>query len=429
MATEIHALQKACTWDLVPSSQATHILPCKWVYRIKRKSDGSIERFKARLVANGFFQQDGIDYTETFSPVVKHVTIRIVLSLAISLGWSIRQLDVQNAFLHGHLTEEVYMRQPQGFEDPTRPHHVCQLRKSLYGLKQAPRAWFQRFSEYLLQLGFVGSKADHSLFIYNTDGVYLLLLIYVDDILITGNQDCKIQSLITSLGKAFAMKDLGALKYFLGIEATRTATGLYLSQHKYTCDLLVRAHMQDSKPCATPVGSGSQLSATDSVPLSDPREYRSVVGALQYLTVTRPDITYAVNQVCQHMHQPTLVHWIAVKRILRYLKGSPSDGLFFTPGSTSLVAFSDSDYAGDPDSRWSTGGFCLFLGPNLISWSSKKQRTVARSSTESEYRQMAITTTEIVWVRQLLLELSIPQPTPPVLWCDNTSSIALASNP
>ncbi|CAL9020273.1 unnamed protein product [Prunus brigantina] len=429
MNVEFQALQKASTWDLVPPSQATHILPCKWVYRIKRKSDGSLERFKARLVANGFLQKEGINYTETFCPVVKHVTIRIVLSLVVSQDWPIRQLDVQNAFLHGHLTEEVYMRQPKGFEDPSRPHHVCRLRKSLYGLKQAPRAWFHQFSEFLLQHGFVGSQADHSLFIYNSHGVYILLLIYVDDILITGNQSNKVQSLITSLSKAFAMKDLGPLSYFLGIEVTRMPTGLHLSQNKYTCDLLIRAHLQDSKPCATPVASGSQLSVMDGIPLSDPHEYRSVVGALQYLTVTRPDITYAVNQVCQHMHQPTTVHWIAVKRILRYLKGSSTDGLFFAQGNTTLVAYSDSDYAGNPDTRRSTGGFCMFLGPNLVSWSSKKQRTVARSSTESEYRQMAITATEIVWVQQLLLELSVSQHSPPVLWCDNISSIALASNP
>ncbi|KAM2241198.1 hypothetical protein ACFXTI_010508 [Malus domestica] len=224
------------------------------------------------------------------------------------------------------------------------------------------------------------------------------------------------------------MKDLGPLHFFLGLEATRGADGLHLKQTKYVLDLLKRVDMLDAKPCATPAQSRSPLHSLDGVPLPNPTSYRSVVGALQYLTITRPDITYAVNQVCQHMHQPTSVHWIAVKRILRYLKGTPKDGLQFSRGGTDLVGFSDSDYAGDPYTRRSTGGFCIYFGPNLISWSSKKQRTVARSSTESEYRQLAITATELVWIQQLLQELCIRISTP-LIWCDNTSSIALASNP
>lgn len=429
MCSEFNALQKAGTWSLVPLSSNMHVLPNKWVYKVKHKSDGSVERFKARLVANGFHQQEGLDYTETFSPVVKHTTIRVVLALALHNNWTIRQLDVQNAFLHGTLNEEVYMKQPKGFEDPNFPDHVCRLHKSIYGLKQAPRAWFQRFSNYLLELGFVESKADYSLFIYKANGVSLMLLIYVDDIIITGNDANHITGLIESLNKLFAMKDLGGLQYFLGLEAKFNKEGLYLTQTKYATDLLKRLQMEDAKPYSNPTTSGQKMTLFDGTPLDDPTEYRSVVGALQYLTLTRPDLAFAVNQVCQFMHCPTSVHWMAVKRILRYVKGSIDHGLLFQSGDLTLSAFSDSDYAGSPDDRRSTGGYCIYLGPNLISWSSKKQNTVSRSSTESEYRQLAHTAAEISWLRQLLRDLHICLVRPPLIWCDNISSISLASNP
>ncbi|CAL2228782.1 unnamed protein product [Prunus armeniaca] len=429
MLTEVQALHHNHTWDLVPPSPHRHALPCKWVFRIKRRSDGSIERYKARLVANGFHQQYGIDYLETFSPVVKHVIVRIILSLVFSRQWPIRQLDVTNAFLHGYLSEEVYMRQPRGFEDPKFPHHVCRLRKSLYGLKQSPRAWFSHFSEFLIHSSFTASKADPSLFIFHKDYNFLFLLIYVDDIIVTGNALSQVNALLQSLNRQFAMKDLGDLHYFLGIEVQRTPDMLCLNQAKYSADLLKMATLHEANPCLTPVATGSQLSSLHGSPLSDPTEYRSLVGALQYLTITRPDISFAVNQVCQFMHQPTDIHWKAVKHILRYVLGTFHDGLVFRPGDSSMIAFSDADYAGNPDDCHSTGGYCIFFGSNLVSWSSKKQPTISRSSTESEYRQLALTAMELSWIQQLLQELHVSLPSPPLLWCDNTSSIALASNP
>ncbi|BFG40530.1 hypothetical protein CerSpe_268040 [Prunus speciosa] len=428
MAQEFNALQRNGTWQLVPFQSHMNLLPNKWVFKIKKRPDGTIERYKARLVANGFHQQQGIDYSETFSPVVKHSTIRLVLSLAVSNKWQVRQLDVQNAFLHGNLSEEVFMKQPIGFVDQQFPSHVCKLKRSLYGLKQAPRAWFQRFSEYLLQLGFHESQNDYSLFVYNHQGVYLILLIYVDDILITGNDQEQISHLIRRLGTLFSMKDLGKLHYFLGIEVTYDGDCMYLTQSKYALDLLQRTKFVDAKPISTPVSSGQKLSAFVGEPHSDPETYRSIVGALQYLTITRPDLSYAVNQVCQFMHAPRSTHWLAVKRILRYVKFSYDHGLAYKPGGLHLSAFSDADYAGDPDSRHSTGGYCVYLGPNLISWSSKKQKTVSRSSTEAEYRQLAYTAAELSWLRSLFCDLHLSL-TSPTIWCDNISSIALASNP
>ena len=408
MADEFNALQRTGTWTLIPYHSSMNVLPNKWVFRIKRRADGSVERYKARLVANGFHQHEGIDYGETFSPVVNHSTIRLVIALAVQFNWSIRQLDVQKAFLHGSLQEVVYMRQPSGFVDPQKPDHVCRLNKSLYGLKQAPRAWFQCFSSHLLTLGFVASKADSSLFIFMDASTIIYLLIYVDDILLTGNNESRIASFIASLSRLFSMKDLGALHYFLGMEITRSSSGLHLSQSKYILDLLKKTNMVDCKPVLTPAVSGRRLSLLDGDPFPDVSQYRSVVGALQYLTLTRPDIAFAVNQVCQFMHRPTTAHWIAVKRILRYLKSTYSHGLIYRPSSLTITAFSDADYAGDPDDRKSTGGYCIYLGSNLVSWSSKKQRGVSRSSTEAEYRQLAYTAAALSWFCSLFHDLRLP---------------------
>ncbi|XP_071678578.1 uncharacterized protein [Lolium perenne] len=319
MDEEYQALQHNNTWHLVPAGVGKNVIDCKWVYKVKRRADGSVDRYKARLVAKGFKQRYGIDYEDTFSPVVKAATIRLVLSIAVSRGWHLRQLDVKNAFLHGVLEEEVYMRQPPGYEG--RPGLVCKLDKALYGLKQAPRAWYYRLSSKLQSLGFSASKADTSLFFYNKGGVSIFMLIYVDDIVVASSSEKAVAALLHDLGLDFALKDLGSLHYFLGIE---------------------------------------------------------------------------VKKVCQFLHAPTTVHWTAVKRILRYLQGTVALGLRLSRSSSTVVsAFSDADWAGCPDDRRSTGGFAVFFGSNLISWSARKQATVSRSSTEAEYKALANATAEI----------------------------------
>ena len=239
-----------------------------------------MERFKARLVAKGFEQQCGIDYTETFSPVIKPSTIRILLSLAVQFDWTIKQLDVSNAFLHGSLIENVFIEQPKGFVDSSKPDFVCKLHKALYGLKQAPRAWFHRLSSYLLELGFTTSLVDSSLFILHHGLISIFILVYVDDIIITGPNANLIQSLITKLQVEFPLKDLGPLHYFLGIEVSRTTDGLHLSQAKYILDLFQCMNMQGAKPAKSPCSTGSQLSQYDGEPLLDPTVYRHVVGFL-----------------------------------------------------------------------------------------------------------------------------------------------------
>ncbi|XP_017189746.1 uncharacterized mitochondrial protein AtMg00810-like [Malus domestica] len=347
----------------------------------------------------------------------------MVLALVAHFNWSLRQLDVKNAFLHGILQDEVYMVQPPGFEDPTYPNLVCKLHKSLYGLKQAPRAWNERFTAFLPQLGFTTTYSNSSLFVKAVGSTLVILLLYVDDIIITGNDSLAIQQVIQSLTSEFDIKDLGSLHYFLGIQISRTANGLFLSQHKYVHDLLVKTEMVDSKPCDTPCLPYHRLLKDDGEPYNNPTHYRSVVGALQYLTFTRPDIAFSVHQVCQFMQCPMVSHYTAVKRILRYLKGTMTYGLSYSSSALDIKAFSDADWVGDPNDRRSTTGFVVYLGSNPISWSSKKQQTVSKSSTEAEYRALSSTAAELDWIKQLLSFLQIPISSVPVLFCDNMFNI------
>jgi hypothetical protein len=429
MRDEFQALLQNDTWQLVPRPHGANIVSGKWVFRQKFHSDGSLARYKARWVCRGFSQQHGIDYDETFSPVVKPSTIRTVLSLAISSSWPIHQLDVKNAFLHGSLNETVYCQQPLGFENPDLPNHVCLLQKSLYGLKQAPRAWFQRFSTFIQTIGFVPSLSDSSLFVYNHNSQTSYLLLYVDDIVLTASSTTFLHHIISLLNNEFSMTDLGHLHHFLGISVTRNSDGLFLSQRQYIIDLLSRAGMHDCQSSRTPVDTSFKLSA-DGEPFSDPTLYRSLVGALQYLTLTRPELSYAVQQACLYMHDPRVPHHNHVKRILRYLKGTLDHGLHINSSSpTTLTAYSDADWAGCPDTRRSTSGYCVFLGNNLVSWSSKRQVTVSRSSAEAEYRAVAHTVAETVWLRQLLSELHRPIHQATIIYCDNVSAIYMSSNP
>jgi hypothetical protein len=242
----------------------------------------------------------------------------------VTKEWKLRQLDVQNVFLHGVLEEEVYMKQPPGYESLEFPDYVCKLDKAVYGLKQAPRAWYSRLSSNLLNLGFVASKSDTSLFIYKHSGVTLYMLVYVDDIIVTGSCDKTISTLLKELRSEFALKELGDLHFFLGIEVNQTSDGIFLSQEKYALDLLQRVGMKNCKPSPTSLSSSEKLSAFKGEPLTaeDCTRHRSIVGGLQYLTITRPNISFSVNKICQYLHAPTTAHWLAAKRILRFVKGT-----------------------------------------------------------------------------------------------------------
>lgn len=427
MSEELQALDKTHTWDIVDLPPGKSVIGCRWVYKIKTRSDGTVERYKARLVAKGFTQEYGIDYEETFAPVARLTSVRSLLAIAAARGWSLCQMDVKNAFLNGDLTEEVYMQLPPG--SPSSSHQVCRLRRALYGLKQAPRAWYAKFSSTIRDLGFSASDYDSALFIRKTTRGIVLLLLYVDDMIITGDDVRGISELQDFLHRHFEMKDLGPLSYFLGLEVSSGPTGYSLTQAKYSSDLLTRAGLSDSKIASTPLEANLHLTATDGELLSNATLYRQLVGSLIYLTVTRPDIAHAVHLVSQFMSTPRSTHYAAVLRILRYVKGTLFHGLHFSSKSSlELRAYSDADWAGDPTDRRSTTGFCFFLGDSLISWRSKKQTLVARSSTEAEYRALADTTQELLWLRWLLQDMGVSHSGATVLHCDNRSAILIAHN-
>jgi len=321
MHEELQALDANHTWSIVSLPKNKKAVGSRWVYKIKFKTDGSIKRHKARLVAQGFTQTYGIDYKETFAPVAKMNTIRTLLSVAINHGWFLSQMDVKNAFLHGDLQEEVYMKLPPGHPQSNDPQLVCKLHKSIYGLKQSPRAWYVKLSTVLTELGFTRSNADHSLFVRTKPDERLVVLIYVDDLIVTGNNHAAITTLKSILHQRFAIKDLGVLKYFLGIEMATSHKGLFLNQRKYVLDLLREADMLDCKLAKTPLDSKLQLTL-DGDSFDQPQLYQKLMGKLIYLTITRPDLSHSVSIVSQFMHSPTATHMMIVKRILRYLKGT-----------------------------------------------------------------------------------------------------------
>lgn len=428
MSEELAALERTNTWDVVPLPSHAVPITCKWVYKVKTKSDGQVERYKARLVARGFQQAHGRDYDETFAPVAHMTTVRTLIAVAATRSWTISQMDVKNAFLHGDLHEEVYMHPPPGVEAP--PGHVFRLRRALYGLKQAPRAWFARFSSVVLAAGFSPSDHDPALFIHTSSRGRTLLLLYVDDMLITGDDLEYIAFVKGKLSEQFMMSDLGPLSYFLGIEVTSTVDGYYLSQHRYIEDLLAQSGLTDSRTTTTPMELHVRLRSTDGTPLDDPSRYRHLVGSLVYLTVTRPDIAYAVHILSQFVSAPTSVHYDHLLRVLRYLRGTTTQCLFYAASSPlQLRAFSDSTWASDPIDRRSVTGYCIFLGTSLLTWKSKKQTAVSRSSTEAELRALATTTSEIVWLRWLLADFGVSCDVPTPLLCDNTGAIQIANDP
>ena len=331
MNEEMKSLRKNETWELVNRPLGKKPVGCWWVYTMKHKADGTIERFKPRLVAKGYTQTYGIDYTYTFAPVAKINTVRVLLSLAVNLDWPLQQFDVKNAFLHGELSEEVYMDLPPGcmiLEVHCRK--VCKLKKSLYGLKQSPRAWFGRFTKSMRSFGYHQSNSDHTLFLKKQHGKITALIVYVDDMVVTRNDLDERKALQSYLSNKFEIKEIHHLKYFIGIEVSRSDKGIFLCQRKYALDLLQETSMSACQPDDTPVEEGLKLCVETNQVLVDKGRYQRLVGRLMYLAHTRQDLAYALSIVSQFMHNPKEQHMNAVMRILRYLKSAPGKGILFT---------------------------------------------------------------------------------------------------
>ena len=451
---EMGALEKNGTWDIVEKPRGKKLVSCKWVFTPKYMADGTLDKLKARLVARGFTQTYGLDYQETFAPVAKLNTIRVLLSVAANLEWPLHQLDIKNAFLNGELKEEVYMTLPPGFEKG-RVDQVCKLKKSLYGLKQSPRAWFDRFSKVLKSEGYKQGLSDHTMFVKTEEGKKCILIVYVDDIILTGDHIEEISRIKVALGKEFEVKDLGNLKYFLGMEVARSRLGIYVSQRKYILDLLKETGMLGCSPEPTPIvvqkkrkkkshsdnkketegDSEDEIEEEEEEENSDQEaidkgRYQRLVGKLIYLSHTRPDIAFAVSVASQYMSEPKKNHMEAAYRILKYLKGTPGRGLFFRKQERRTVEmYTDADWGGSHPDKRSTSGYCSFVWGNLVTWKSQKQRVVSTSSAEAELRALAQGIKEELWLKRVLDEIQVNVDLPLKLYCDNKAAISMALNP
>ena len=333
METEIQSLKENDAWELVKLPKGRKVVGSKWVYKVKTGADGLVERYKARLVARGFTQKYGTDYDETFCPVVRMESLRALLALSVQLGLQLHQVDVTTAFLNGELEEEVYMQQPKGFIRKGEEHLVCKLKKSIYGLKQSPRCWNIALDKKLKDMGFVQSTSDPCLYV-DAGGDIFFIGVYVDDIVLAGQNLERIRKVKKSLSREFDIKDMGKLHYFLGMQVVQDQkTGdVWIGQPNYTENLLRKHHMQDSKPVSTPADASQKLvKATDGEECINQQQYQSIIGSLMYLSVTsRPDITYSVSILARFSLQPNKQHWTTLKRILRYLKGTVNYGIHYT---------------------------------------------------------------------------------------------------
>ncbi|KAK8934594.1 hypothetical protein KSP39_PZI014788 [Platanthera zijinensis] len=434
MTEEIRAITKNKTWILVNRPHNRAIIGLKWIFKLKEDEAGRIVKHKARLVAKGYTQRPGQDYDETFAPVARLTTIRLILATAAQYNWPIYQLDVKSAFLNGELMEEVYVTQPQGYEVEGEEEKVYRLHKALYGLKQAPRAWHQNIDAFFQQEGFTRSPVEATLYIKNSEEGKIIISLYVDDLILTGSSKAQIEEFKKKLKTKYEMTDLGPLKFFLGLQIKQFNDNIFISQEHYTKLLLKKFDMENCNPTLTPMSTTEKLTArTEEEEKADQEKYRSLIGSLIYLTNSRPDIENAVNILARFVSNPSSHHLAAARRILRYLQGTKEYGILYqkSPDFT-LRGFTDSDWAGDINDRKSTGGYIFFAGSGPISWSSCKQRTVALSTTEAEYMALNSAACEAIWLLQLKNEIegkNKREREGVMIYCDNNSAIALSKNP
>ncbi|KAK8956512.1 hypothetical protein KSP39_PZI000036 [Platanthera zijinensis] len=459
MNQEMSMITKNQTWDLVVRPKNESILGLKWLYRIKVKEDGTVDKYKARLVAKGYAQIHGRDYEETYSPVARMDTVRVILALAAHKGYQLHHMDVKSAFLNGIITENIFTEQPAGYVQEGEELKVCKLKRALYGLKQAPKAWNMTIDHYFITQGFYRSKCDPSLYTKHTPEYQLLICLYVDDLLIASDSSEQIKNFKAQMHLKFEMSDLGLAQYFLGVQIKQSTSGIFISQYKYATEVLQKYQMEECNPSLTPMDTKTCLKKEEQEDSIDEERYRSLVGSLMYLTNSRPDLEYAVNQVAKYTNHPTKIHWLAIKRILRYVQGTKQLGIFYKREKIQeLNGYADADWGSNVDDRKSTTGIIFRLGSNPVIWTSRKQPTVALSTTEAEDMALCFASCDCLWLRQLLMEIQgiIPHQmkqrrtekgedeeieerrkrkemqawiSPTVIKCDNSSAIHLANNP
>lgn len=433
MEEEMNSLKTSKVWELVEVPKNSTIVENKWVYKLKTDTNGNIQKFRARLVAKGFSQREGIDFNETFSPVVRFDSIRILLTVIVQENLVLKQFDVKTAFLNGDIEEVIYMKQPTGFNDGTT--RVCKLLKSLYGLRQSSRCWNQRIKVFLTNYGLNQSKADPCIYMLIKNNLIILLVsIYIDDGLVAGIDEETVNDFLCALEKEFDITS-GDADTYLGLQIERQNDGsILLRQSAYTRKILNKFNLEQANALAIPADPHQRLD----VNLNDGEKtelttapYREAVGSLLYLSKgTRPDISFSVSMVSRYMEKPTKLHWNAVKRIMKYLKGTVDYGLHFKKQKTlSLCGYSDADFAGDIETRKSTTGFIVIWSGCVVSWCSQRQSTVATSTTYSEYIAAFQTVKEIVWLLKLIGEIYPYQNIATTLYIDNQSTLELIKNP
>ena len=445
MDSEMDSIDKAGTWVLVQAPPGRSVIGCKWVYKTKRGADGSVVKFKARLVAKGFLQRYGVDYEETYAPVARYPSVRAIVALAAHHDWELHQMDVRSAYLHGELEEDIYMQQPEGYAVAGKEQLVCKLSKALYGLKQAGRTWHTKIDVVLQRQRFTALDADHCVYVREQDACVTLIALYVDDLLIACSQPAHLTLVKQGLTAQFEMEDLGEASFLLGIDIRRDRArrSIAIGQSAYVTALLERHGMSDCKPCSTPtakdfIATVAKQSAADNAAAkasdTDIRDYQAVIGGLMFAMIcTRPDIAYAVNSLAQFASNPLPVHIQALKRVLRYLRGSIHRRIIYTgtdapDAQPELVGYSDASWGGGAGCR-SVTGYAFMLAGGVISWQSARQKTVALSTVEAEYMATAAAVKEAIWWRSFFGGLGHDTSRSTLLHSDSQGSIALAHNP
>lgn len=435
MDSEYNSLIENNTWVLCDAPENRKIVKCKWVFTTKRDANGKVLKYKARLVAKGFSQEEGIDYNETFSPVVRYSSIRLLLSLAAKMNLNIRQMDAVTAFLNGKLSEEIWMQQPEGYDD--KSNKCCKLLRAIYGLKQASRVWNLTINDVLLNLGLKRSIMDQCIYSMMKNDQPIIVALYVDDILIITSLKNEEERIVKMLNEHFKMKDLGEATSVLGVKINRNRKfgTISISQERYINDMLERFGLSECKPVNTPIDVNQKISSEMSPTSEEEVEemgkipYRECIGSLLFAAqISRPDISYGVNLLSRFCEKPGKGHWIAVKRILRYLKGSKSLEIIYGQTNNDLTGYCDADWAGDIDNRKSTTGYLFTLNGGAITWNTRRQPTIALSTTEAEFMSMVCATQEALWLKQLLSELFTSYDLVVKIFCDNKGAIQLAKN-
>ena len=427
-------------WDLVELPEGVKPIGCKWIFKTKRDSKGNVERYKARLVAKGYSQREGIDYKETFSPVSSKDSFRIIMALVAHFDLELHQMDVKTAFLNGDIDKTIYMTQPENFEIGDSKSMVCKLKKSIYGVKQASRLWNRKFHQTIVSFGFESNVVEKCIYHKFSGSKFIILVLYVDDILLACNDIGLLHETKRFLSNHFEMKDLGDASFVLGIQIHRDRSRgiLGLSQKSYIEKVLAKFGMKDCAQISTHVAKGEKFSLKQS-PKNDLERkemqnipYASAIGSLMYAQVcTRPDLAFIVGMLSRYLSKPGMDHWIAVKRVMRYLQGTKDYMLVYQRSENlEVIGYSDSDLGGCIDTRKSTSGYVFMLAGGAISWKSAKQSLIAQSTMEAEFIACYKATNHAIWLRNFVTGLRVVDgiERPLKVYCDNRSATEFSNN-